>query len=218
MQQKGYNEKALVNAIQEAMKLKDLRILKAKLTPATFVSRDEVSCFIYKAWMNLRQQKDCTRRYAMLNSHLKASQKHHFYSNQETRGITWHLKYMQQTLSNALHEKSYFLFPNVLKRWSFQKKEKLHWNMVFLVSWGKTIFLFPENMILFLRQKMKDDLSQKEYMEVWYIFKMLWKDSLSKNIALEYYLSYITRKDGISFFCKCEMLKMQRWSFTEKHT
>ena len=28
---------------------------------------------------------------------------------------------------------------------------------------------------------------------------MFRKDGLSKNIALEYYLSYIMRKDGISF-------------------
>ena len=33
--------------------------------------------------------------------------------------------------------------------------------MIFLVSLGKMIFLFPENMILFFRQKMKDYLSQK---------------------------------------------------------
>ena len=40
--------------------------------------------------------------------------------------------------------------------------KKLHWNMIFLVSSGKMIFLFPENMILFFRRKMKDDLSQKK--------------------------------------------------------
>ena len=33
--------------------------------------------------------------------------------------------------------------------------------MIFLVLPGKMIFLFPENMILFFRQKMKDDLSQE---------------------------------------------------------
>ena len=45
--------------------------------------------------------------------------------------------------------------------------KKLHWNMIFLVVlFGKMIFLFPENMILFFRRKMKDDLSQKKYMEI----------------------------------------------------
>ena len=33
--------------------------------------------------------------------------------------------------------------------------------MIFLVSSEKMIFLFPENMILFFRRKMKDDFSQK---------------------------------------------------------
>ena len=33
--------------------------------------------------------------------------------------------------------------------------------MIFLVSAGKMIFPFPQNMILFFRLKMKDDLSQK---------------------------------------------------------
>ena len=59
----------------------------------------------------------------------------------------------------TLHEKPYFLFPNILKRWSSQKK--WHWNMIFLVLSGNMIFLLPENMILFFRRKMKDDLSQK---------------------------------------------------------
>ena len=57
----------------------------------------------------------------------------------------------------TLHEKPYFLYPDVLKRWFFQKK--LQWNMIFLVSSGKIIFLFPENIILHVGRKMKDDLS-----------------------------------------------------------
>ena len=87
------------------------------------------------------------------------------------------------------------IFPKKQK----QKQKKSQWNIVFLVSSGKTIFLYPENMILFFRRKMKDDVSQKEYMEVWYVFQIFWKDGLSKNIALEYDLCYIIRKDGISF-------------------
>ena len=35
----------------------------------------------------------------------------------------------------------------------------LRWNMIFLALSGKMIFLFPENTILHLRWKMKDDLS-----------------------------------------------------------
>ena len=48
----------------------------------------------------------------------------------------------------SLHEK--LVHPN-----------KSHWNMIFLVSSGKMKFLFPENMILCFRRKMKYDLSQK---------------------------------------------------------
>ena len=36
---------------------------------------------------------------------------------------------------------------------------KLRWNMIFLVLSGKMVFLFPENMILHVGRKMKDDLS-----------------------------------------------------------
>ena len=39
--------------------------------------------------------------------------------------------------------------------------QKSHWNMTFLISSRLMIFLFSENMILFFRRKMKDDLSQK---------------------------------------------------------
>ena len=43
--------------------------------------------------------------------------------------------------------------------------KKSCWNMIFLVLSGKMIFPFPENMILHLRRKMKDDRSQKNARE-----------------------------------------------------
>ena len=55
--------------------------------------------------------------------------------------------------------KTIFSFSKCSEKMIFPKKS--HWNMIFLVSSGKMIFLFPENMILFFRRKMKDDLSQK---------------------------------------------------------
>ena len=70
----------------------------------------------------------------------------------------------------AIHGKPHFLFPAVLKRWSFQKKSR--WNMIFLVLSGKMIFLFPENMILPLRRKMKDDLSHKNTRKYDIFFKL----------------------------------------------
>ena len=59
--------------------------------------------------------------------------------------------------------------------------------MIFLVSSGKMIFLFPENMILFFRQKM-NDLSENIYMEIveiCYTLQLFWKVGLSKKIPLE---------------------------------
>ena len=52
---------------------------------------------------------------------------------------------------------------NVPTRWSFPKK--LHWNMIFFVSWGTMAFLFPENIIFFLRTEN----------ERWYFSKNTWK-------------------------------------------
>ena len=46
--------------------------------------------------------------------------------------------------------------------------------MIFLVLSGKMIFLYPENMILLLRRKMKHDLSQK-FTEIWYFLQIAWK-------------------------------------------
>ena len=40
--------------------------------------------------------------------------------------------------------------------------KKSCWSMIFLILSGKMIFLFPENMILPPRRKMKDDISQKK--------------------------------------------------------
>ena len=53
--------------------------------------------------------------------------------------------------------KTVFSFCGRPKKMVFPKK--LRWNMIFLVLSGKMIFLFPENMILHVRRKMKDDLS-----------------------------------------------------------
>ena len=36
--------------------------------------------------------------------------------------------------------------------------------------------------------------------------KLFWKNSFSKKLALEYYLPYITRRDGISFFQKNDLV------------
>ena len=69
--------------------------------------------------------------------------------------------------------------------------------MIFLVLSGKMIFLFPENMILHLRRKMKDDLSQKNTWKYDLFFKGSEKMVFSKRIALGHDLSCIIWKNGI---------------------
>lgn len=43
-------------------------------------------------------------------------------------------------------------------------------NMYFHVLSEEMIFIFPENMTLFFRWKTKDQLSQKKYMEIYFIY------------------------------------------------
>ena len=63
------------------------------------------------------------------------------------------------TLAVDTARKIIFSFSRRPEKMVFPKK--LRWNMIFLVLPGKMIFLFPENMILPLGEKMKDGLSQK---------------------------------------------------------
>ena len=88
--------------------------------------------------------------------------------------------------------------------------------MIFLVLSGKMIFLFPENIILFFRRKMKDDLSQK-YMEHDIFFKCPENMVFPKKIMLEYDLSCISGK--MVFFFSENMIfflwtENERWSFS----
>ena len=105
-------------------------------------------------------------------------------------------------------QKTVFSFSKCSEKMVFSKK--VPWNMIFLVSSGKIIFLFNENMILFFRQKMWS--FSKKYMEIWYFLQMFWKDGLSKKIALEYDLSCIIRKNGISFSRKNDIFSIhENW-------
>ena len=75
---------------------------------------------------------------------------------------------------------------------AFPKKSS--WNMIFLVLSVKMIFLFPENIILFFRRKMKDDLSKK----------MIFSSNVLKR------WSFQKNRTGIwSFLLYC----MERWYF-----
>ena len=69
--------------------------------------------------------------------------------------------------------------------------------MIFLVLLGKIIFLFPKNVILPLRRKMKDDLSQKNRRKYDIFFKSSEKTIFLKRAAPGHDLSSIIWKDGI---------------------
>ena len=65
--------------------------------------------------------------------------------------------------------KTIFSFSRRPEKMVFPKKSRR--NMIFLVLSGKMIFLFLENMILHLKRKTKDDLSQKKYTEIRYFLQ-----------------------------------------------
>ena len=64
--------------------------------------------------------------------------------------------------------------------------------MIFLVLLEKMIFVFPENMILPLRRKMKENLSQKNAWKYDIFFGCSKKMVFFKKIALEHDLFCIT--------------------------
>ena len=90
---------------------------------------------------------------------------------------------------------TYFLFPDVLKRWSFQKNRA----GIFLVLSGKIMLLFPENMILHLRRKMKDDLSQKIHGNMIFSSNVLKRWSFQKRL-LRWAMIFIVLSGKMVFF------------------
>ena len=97
----------------------------------------------------------------------------------------------------TLHKNTISPFPKCSKKIVFSKK--LHWNLVLS---GKMVFRFFENTILFFRQKMKDDLSQKIY------WNMIFSVCLVKIIFFSYKYDII------------RLSKKLRWSsiFSRKNT
>ena len=88
----------------------------------------------------------------------------------------------------------------------FQKKS--HWNMIYLVFLRNITFLFPENMILFFRQKMEDDLSQKNAWKCDIFFKCSEKMVFPKKNTVERW--YFLPANMIFFL----WTKNERWSFS----
>ena len=75
---------------------------------------------------------------------------------------------------------------------------KLRWNMIFLVLPGKMIYLFPENMILTPRRKMKDDLSQKNTWKYDIFFRCSEKMVFSKK--LQRHMTFLVLSGKMVFF------------------
>ena len=109
-----------------------------------------------------------------------------------------------------------FSFSRLPEKMVFPKK--LHWNMIFLVLLGKMIFLFPENMILHLRRKMKDDLSQKNTRKYNIFFTLSENMVFPKRTAPAHDLSCIIWKD-VFFFPENKIFfpwaESERRSFSE---
>ena len=116
----------------------------------------------------------------------------HFHSSSCQGNIFLHQNHVIYTA-----RKTIFSFSRRPEKMVFPKK--LRWNMIFLVLSGKMIFLFPENMILHLRRKMKDDLSQKNTRKYDIFFKLSEKMVFPKRAVPAHDLSCIIWKAGIFF-------------------
>ena len=81
---------------------------------------------------------------------------------------------------HPLRGKPHFIFPKVLKRWSYQNKSRR--NMIFHVLLGKTIFLFPENMILPLEEKWKIIFLKKIQGNIMFSSNVLKRWSIQKGL------------------------------------
>ena len=138
--------------------------------------------------------------------------------------ISWH--------HQTLHEKSYFLFPNVLKRWSFQKTCTGIWSFLYYQErWyffspkissysldGKWKMIFLKKIhgnIMFSSNVLKRWSFQKNhtgiwsfllhYLERWYfIFPKIWYYSLDRKWKM-IFLKKIHVNSGIFFKCPEKM-------------
>ena len=114
----------------------------------------------------------------------------------------------------TLHGKPYFLFADVLKRWSFQKNCAGIWS--FLYYRERWYFFFPKIWSYTLDGKWKM-IFLKKYMEIWYFLQAFRKDGLSKKgrAGTWSFLYYLERwyffPENMIFFPREES---ERWSFS----
>ena len=92
--------------------------------------------------------------------------------------MCWWKSCKMDLMDKALHEKPYFLFPDVLKRCSFQINCAGIWS--FLYYWERSYFFFPKIWSYTLDGKWKM-IFLKKYTEIWYFLQAFWKYGLSKR-------------------------------------
>ena len=112
-----------------------------------------------------------------------------------------------------LHGKPYFLFADVLKRWSFQKNRAGIWSLLYYGE--RWYFFFPKIWSCPLDGKWKK-IFLKKYTEI-YFLQMFWKDGLFKRdcAGTWSFLYYLERwyffPENMIFFPREES---ERWSFS----
>ena len=114
--------------------------------------------------------------------------------------------------------KTIFSFSGSPEKIVFPKKLRL--NMIFLVSSGKVIFLFPKNMILPLGRKMKDDLSKKTHGNMIFSSGVLKRWSFQKGHAgtwpflyyLERWYLFSRKHDSFSLDEKWKLIFLKKYT------
>ena len=120
----------------------------------------------------------------------------------------------------TLHGNPYFIFPDVLKRWSFQENSAGIWS--FLYYWKRWYFFFPKIWSYTLDGKWKM-IFLKKYTEIWYFLQTSWKDGLSKKgrAGTWSFLYYLERSyfflENMIFFPRAESERRPFPGNTWKH-
>ena len=100
------------------------------------------------------------------------------YHPPQYHGKVWHYN-DSNTEPITQHGKPYFLFPEVLKRWSFQKNCAGIWS--FLYYRERPCFFFPKIRSDTLDGQWKMIFLKKKYTEIWHFLQTFWKEGLFKK-------------------------------------
>ena len=115
---------------------------------------------------------------------------------------------MYNLIEYTLHEKPYFLFPNVLKRWSFQKNCAGMWS--FLYYQERWYFLFPKISSYSLNEKLKMIFPKKIHGNMIFSSNVLKRWPFQQNCTgIWSFLCYLERRyfflpENIIFFLLTE--------------